>query len=1677
MSTPNTSNEAKLRDYLKRVTVELQSTRKQLAEAEQAALRTDEPIAIVSMACRYPGGVRSPEDLWDLVATGTDAVGEFPGNRGWASDLYDPDQDGPGTSLTNQGGFLYDADQFDAPFFNIGNREAVATDPQQRLALELSWELLERANIVPDSLRGSNTGVYTGVMYYDYGTQLPTGSPQDGYVVIGSAASVVSGRVAYHLGLTGPAVTVDTACSSSLVAIAQACAALRRGDTDLAMAGGVTVMSTPTTFIDFSRQRALSPDGRCRSFSAAADGTGWAEGAGLLLLERVSDAKRKGHHIHGLIRSCALNQDGASSQLTAPNGPAQERVIVAALEQAGLRPADIDVIEAHGTGTVLGDPIEIGALARTYGARRAADDPIYVGSLKSNIGHSQAAAGVGAVIKMTMAMAHSRLPKSLYADNPTEHIDWDDIPLRLLAEEREWSGGRRPRRAGISSFGISGTNAHLILEQPEPNGAASAEKHSGTADDVRTTGAPAVGSSAANPRTADATDTRAEPAGTPQLWVLSARGDRGLVTQAERLSHHLRRAEVPEPAALARTLALGRAALEHRAAIVGDTVAELLSGLAALGTDTEHPHTYLGQARRSTVTFLFSGQGSQYRGMGRELRERFPVFAEVFDRICVTFDELLGAAARYPLREVIFGAVESQTDDADSGESNPLDQTLYTQTGLFAVEVALAALLRSWDIVPTRVIGHSIGEIAAAHVAGVLSEADACRLVAVRARLMQQADAHGAMVAVEASADEVRAAISASGAQVDLAAENGPTSVVVSGTPERTEGLAEQFRQQGRRTKRLNTSHAFHSAQMDGLLTEFRTAAAELTYHPATVPIITTLTGATLEPGSILDADYWTRQIRATVRFQPAVEAAYASGENVFLEVGPGGTLAALAADTIGARVSSADSTRPEPVVVTTLRADRGADASILAAVGQLHVAGLTPKWTELQPDSPLVRLPTYAFQRERHWPQVAAARAAVGVEATADRQLWTAVDNNDTSALRRLLGETDESANVDALVGLLSSYRQRTRTAQERDRWSYTVEFGDIAPPSAPVDPGTWVVADRADSDNGPRWSAALHALGAGVRELFLDSAEVADPQALSNALRAAFTGSTPTGVVSLLSAAPPEDGDPAAAIDAVLSPTVTLAQAIDALGVQTRLWTVTSGAVPAVATDTVASPTLAMVWGFGAIAAVEQPHIWAGVLDLDTPSEVANIETAIAAITDRRGFETELAVRSGRLLARRLARHHAASDAAAWVPSSTGTILVTGGLGALGRALARWLVDNGARHLLLTGRRGIDTEGTQELIDELAEHGAHVRVARCDVADADRLRTVVDSIAVTHPLAAVFHTAAVLDDASIAALTPEKLRNALAAKAIGAYNLHAATRSHELSAFVVFSSIAGLCGVAGQANYAPGNAYLDALAHHRHGQGLPATAISWGLWAGEGIIEGAEARRSAANGFLPMEPGRALAVLPYAIAGSLGHLVVADVDWARLAAKQRNAITGALVEPASQATEPDDTHDQLWNELSALPGDVRHSRVVGLIQEHIAAVQVIESPTRIDPQRSFSEQGFDSITAVELRNRLRARTGVTLSPAVLFDYPTPVALAEHVLSQRYLEQSDDEIFTQIQRLGEAVAAVDGELAERVRAELTSVLAVLDGPDGGQEPFAGLDDDATDAELAEFIEKNLGIS
>ncbi|MFF2555064.1 type I polyketide synthase [Nocardia sp. NPDC058058] len=960
------ATEAKLREYLKRSIAKEQRLQQRLDEIEA---RSREPIAIVSTACLLPGGVSSPEQLWELVTGGGDAVGAFPADRGWDLEaLYDPDPDVPGTSYARQGGFLTGAAEFDPDFFGISHREALSMDPQQRLLLRVTWEAFERAGLDPHAFKGSRTGVYAGLAGHDYGSRLdPVPEDLEGYLAINNLGSVVSGRIAYTFGFAGPAVTVDTACSSSLVALHLAVRALRAGEIDLAVAGGASVMSTPIGFTEFSRQRGLAQDGRCKAFSDDADGTGWSEGVGIVLLERLSEARRNGHQVLAVVRGTAINQDGASNGLTAPNGPAQQRVIREALADAGLGVGDVDAVEAHGTGTVLGDPIEAQAILATYGSRTTGE-PLWLGSLKSNIGHAQAAAGVAGVIKLVEAIRHAHLPETLHLGTPSTLVDWQSGRVELLSRAREWPETGRARRAGVSAFGVSGTNAHVIVEQAVDEPQYDAD---GTAPEPET--APEPGT--------------APPTAGQLPFVVSGHGVDGLRAQAAQLAEFASATTV-EPASIASALVRDRVSHDTRAVIVAIDRDELVAALDAVAQGRISPAAAFATDATGGVGVVFAGQGSQRAGAGTALYERFPVFAAAFDAASGALDRYLGAAVEHSVRDVAFGA---------PGTAGLIDSTLYTQPVIFAFETALYRLLVSWGIEIGTVAGHSIGGIVAAHAAGALSLEDSARLVAARARLMGALPAGGAMVAIEATEAEVRAVIDTVAARassvvhtgdsvavalensprVSIAAVNGPNATVVSGAEDAVVAVAAELTGSGRRVKRLAVSHAFHSPLMEPVLDEFASVVAELDFaEPDGVTLVSDSTGAVLGRAELADPDYWVRHLRGTVRFADAVRTVRAQGVGLILEIGADAVLAPMISATLA----------EEQVAVTALvRGGRPEVATVLSAAGVAHAHGHRVDWSAIVPPAARITLPTYAFQQQRFWAEpVTRARSGASAGATA---------------------------------------------------------------------------------------------------------------------------------------------------------------------------------------------------------------------------------------------------------------------------------------------------------------------------------------------------------------------------------------------------------------------------------------------------------------------------------------------------------------------------------------------------------------------------------------------------------------------------------------------------------------------------------------------------------------------
>ncbi|MGW4116854.1 SDR family NAD(P)-dependent oxidoreductase, partial [Actinosynnema sp. NPDC004786] len=1569
----------------------------------------DDPVVIVGMGCRLPGGVSSPDDLWRVVVDGVDAIGDFPADRGWDLErLYHPDPDHPGTSYTRSGGFLADPAGFDADFFGISPREALAMDPQQRVLLETAWETIEHAGIDPTSLRGSRTGVFTGLWSSGYGGVVEQ-APRDaeGYLATGISPSVTSGRVAYLLGLRGQAVSVDSACSSSLVAMHLAAQALRAGECDLALAGGVTVIVNPLGFTEFSRQRGLAPDGRCKPFSASADGTSWGEGAGLVLLERLSDARRNGHRVLAVLAGSAVNQDGASNGLTAPNGPSQERVIRQALANAGLTPSDVDVVEAHGTGTTLGDPIEAQALLATYGQDRS--EPLWLGSVKSNIGHTQAAAGVAGVIKTVMALRHGHLPRTLHVDEPTPHVDWAAGDVRLLTEAVPWPETGRPRRAGVSSFGVSGTNAHVIIEQAPP----------------------------ADP----------EPVGPAEAvpWVITGKTRGAVRDQARRLA----RAADPDRAAVARVLA-GRARFDHRAVVLEP------GALSALAEGREHPGLVTGTASASGKSvFVFPGQGPQWVGMGRELYAREPVFRDAVDAC----ERALAPHVDWSLVEVLSGG--------------SLDRVDVVQPALFAMMVSLAALWRSYGVEPDAVVGHSQGEIAAAHVAGALSLEDAAKVVALRSRALVAISGAGGMVSVSLPPDAEL--LSRWGDRLSVAVVNAADSVVVSGEPAAIAELVAACDADGVRARVLPVDYAAHSAQVEAVRERLLADLADITPSLARVPFHSTVTDGLVEAA---DAAYWYRNLREPVRFDRAVAALTATGHDVFVEVSPHPVL-----------VPALDG-----VAVGTLRREQG---DFTAAAARLFVAGVDVDWPV--PAAPHVDVPTYPFQHERYWltpvrgsadvtsagldptdhPLLGAAVELAGGQVVLTGRLGTAThpwladhavhgsvllpgtgflelarragDQVGRPVVDELLLEApmvlsgQDSVLVQVVVDAANAVTIHSRVDGDWVRHatgSLGAALPDVPDPTWPADVEPVDLTGFYDDlaahgyEYGPafegvravwRHGADLYAevaldprdgfdlhpalLDAALQPLTLVAAgrlpfSFAGVAVLRTGVSAARVRLTPTGpdtyrvllaaptgepvaVVDALTVRPmtadfrdrdhrvfrldwvpvtpsssdaavhrvagPPGADPVTAAHAVAAETLAVVQEFLRTSDDGRLAIVTRGAA---GPDAVTDLAAATAWGLVRAAEAEHPGRFA-LVDVDHDGEVR-----VPA------DEFQVAVRGDAVLAPRLDRGPGGRRSL----DLDGTVLITGGTGTLGVLVARHLVArHGVRRLVLLGRRG----------GEVEVEGADVSVVACDVTDRDALAAVLATIP---DLCAVVHAAGVLDDGVVTSLTPGRLRDVLRPKVDAAWHLHELTR--DLKAFVLFSSAAGVLGGAGQANYAAANAFLDALAAHRHALGLPAVSLAWGQWAQASGLTGhltdADRRRLARSGVVPMTTEHALALLDAALTDGAPVLVPARLD-----------LTAPSLRGLTRRTRRTSDTD-LAHRLASLPEAEQHAVVLDLVGTHTAVV--LGRSDGVAARRAFKDLGFDSLTAVELRNRLASALGVKLPATLTFDHPTPAALADHL-------------------------------------------------------------------------------
>ncbi|MFK0063556.1 SDR family NAD(P)-dependent oxidoreductase [Streptomyces werraensis] len=1737
-----------------------------------------EPVAVVGMACKLPGGVAGPEDLWRLVRDGRDAVTGFPEDRGWDLEgLFDPDPDRAGTSYTDRGGFLHEAGLFDAGFFGISPREALAMDPQQRLLLETSWEAFESAGIDPLSLKGADVGVFSGVFGQGYvapGASVVT--PElEGFAGTGGSTSVASGRVSYVFGFEGPAVTIDSACSSSLVAMHLAAQALRQGECSMALAGGATVMANPGAFVEFSRQRGLADDGRCKAYADGADGTGWAEGVGVVVLERLSVARERGHKILAVLRGSAVNQDGASNGLTAPNGPAQQRVIRGALANAGLTPDDVDVVEGHGTGTVLGDPIEAQALLATYGKGRDAERPLWLGSLKSNVGHTQAAAGVAGVIKMVQALRHGVMPATLHVDAPSSRVDWSAGAVELLTEAREWPREGRPRRAGVSAFGVSGTNAHLILEE--------------------------------------APEEVAEPplssAGVVPL-VVSARSVRALAGQAGRLAAFVEESDGVSLASVAGALVAGRAVLGERAVVVAESGAEALGGLSALARGEGAHGVVSGSAAGAPgkVVWVFPGQGSQWAGMGRELLDSSPVFAERIAECAAALEPWID----WSLVDVLRGEVEPAL----------LERVDVLQPASFAVMVGLAAVWASVGVEPDAVLGHSQGEIAAACVSGALSLEDAARVVALRSQAIRdQLAGRGGMASVALSEAEAVSSLTRWADRVEVAAVNGPSSVVVAGDAEALDEALEALSADGVRVRRVAVDYASHTRHVEDIRESLADTLAGVSAQAPSIPFYSTVTGEWVEDAGVLNGAYWYRNLRGQVGFGPAVAELTGQGHGVFVEVSAHPVLVQPITEILDDGGDGIDA-----VVTGSLRRDDGGLRRLLASMAELFVRGVTVDWTGVLPagaTSARLELPTYAFDHQHYWlHEVESATDAASLgQAAADHPLLGAVvrlpqtdglvftsrlsltsqpwladhavggvvilpgtglvelavragDEAGCGVLEELVIEAPlvvpehGGVRVQVAVGApgengartVEIYSQREDGPDDGDTWtrhatgtlsvaaSATGERTDFTawPPAgaAPVEIGDFY---GGLSERGYGYGPAFQGVRAVWRRGEEVFAEVALPEEhrkdaerfgihpalLDAALQAGTIGSAadaedsgepvlafawnglvlhaagasalrvriaPNGPDALSVQAADEAGGPVVTLDSLVSravsaeqldtaadttvanalfrlewselpppqgaefppswvpvsapgdvealaesagvPAVAVLEAVggdgdDAVltltsGVlavmqawlaadgleESRLVVATRGAVPAGDGGAVTDPAGAAVWGLVRAAQSEAPDRIV-LLDTDPAAEdgVDSVLDSVLGPVTATG-EPQVAVRGTTLSVPRLARVTDQVADTVGVFGGDGTVLVSGA-GSLGGLVARHLVSrHGVRHLVLASRRGPDAEGVPELVAELAGQGAAVEVVACDVSDRAQVEALLATVPDAHPLRGVVHTAGVFDDGLIGALTPERLARVFAPKVDAVRHLDALTRDLDLDAFVVYSSVAGLSGGAGQGNYSAANAFLDGLMSHRRAAGLPGLSLAWGLWEQSlgmaGHLSAVDQARASRSGVLEISATEGMELFDAALVSERALLVPVKLDLrtvradASAGAAVPHLLRGLVRTGRQQARAVAGTAGEgslLSDRLAGLVPAEQETLLLDLVRAQAAVVLGHTEPGGVRADMAFKDAGFDSLTSVELRNRLREATGLKLPPTLVFDYPSPQVLA------RYLREEFGEV------------------------------------------------------------------
>ncbi|KAK4076963.1 uncharacterized protein Triagg1_3930 [Trichoderma aggressivum f. europaeum] len=1476
----------------------------------------NEDIAIISMACRLPGGIATPEDYWELLVNGRDATTDVPKDRWDADAIYDADPNASGKSYCRRGGFITSPaiNSFDASFFGISPREAQAMDPTQAVMLETCWEGFERAGYTTEQLRGSRTGVFIGSSTIGAHSSLRQNcdlEALDGYATTGTAGSVLSGRVSYVLGLEGPNLTVDTACSSSLVATHLACNALRQRECDMAISGGVSLLLGPGLYVEFSRLRGMSADGCCRAFAADTQGTGWAEGCAVVVLKRLSDAQRDGDIVHAILRGTAVNHDGQSASLTTPSGPAQKRLIHDALAVSGLQPPDIDYIEAHGTATKLGDPIEGTALAEVFkDSRIDTTEPLWIGSAKSNIGHTQAAAGLAGLLKVVLSMQNQTLPQSLHVNEPTPEIDWKGANMLPVQTKRPWllHGGNRPRRAGVSAFGIGGTNAHAIVEE-----------------------APVRNISEHDPLT---------PLPHEMPFLLSGQSDGALREQADNL-HRFLSDTTQGLQDVAFSLATTRNHFRQRLAIMARDKAELLEKISRVAHPLDDSSVSFSDSpttAKPCLAMLFTGQGSQLLGISQALYDTFPVFREALDEIAAMFAPMLDK----PLLDILLA-------DKNSNEAaGLLKRTDFAQPCLFALEVSLWRLWQSWGVEPDFLLGHSAGELSIAHVAGILDLADACRLVAARGRLMQSLPSRGSMISLEVGAMDVTAAIVelCLDGKVDIACENTPQQTVASGDPEAINSMEAYFTQRNRKTNILGVSHAFHSFQMDEMLEEFRAVAEMIQFHPAKIPIVSSLTGEVSRQGELETSDYWVQQVRKTVLFSSAVETLTREGANIFLELGPQPVLCGMAAACLSDRGSSIKSMTWLPSLVP----DKDAVETLHKSLSELHLLHVPVRWSGyFEPFScRKIGLPTYAFQRQQIMP----------VKAPLVDDISVANGTNHKQAMR--------VRDIEQFLFQVDWHPAGSNTFKPGGSWGILIPHGELA----------WMQdVTEALSQSGMTLVPVN-----GIR----------DTKALA-------------GLVCLWGSG---DDVLQATREFTAEALSQLQDAVD-MGFSLPILWITRHAIGINPEDQVDGLGAAALWGLMRTARSEHPELLLRLVDID--DQDITPETLSCALMLEN--EPECALRQGNVIVPRI--HHVKPRITREKPfnkpllRSDGAVLITGGMGGIGQHIVKWLAGaHGIRDIVLLSRRGMASPGAETIVSELSRLGAKVTVVAGDVGDANCVEKTLALFNDDRPLRGVFHAAGVLDDGLLSALTPLRCDAVFGPKVDGAWNLHRFTRGMDLDVFIMFSSISGVIGTIGQANYAAANTFLDALAHLRHAENLPATSMAWGSWSGDGMA--AELKDMclayhAQLGLGALSPEQGLDLLDMAVRGKNPFTIAAKYDLERLWRYYEDAdgipplFQLLLGQDSKQDRERRGYGLELRNSLKGASPDKQENIILRVVRTAVAKTLGFASPDHVDVDVPLQKLGIDSLATVLIRNQLTA----TLSPSanISFNHENLRALSQSLL------------------------------------------------------------------------------